>query len=57
MPRSESDSDGAKALRRAGYRKLPAWWVTEEQYDLIAYMLRDNLDEINRIKARAYGYE
>jgi hypothetical protein len=51
MPREASNSHGAQALRRAGYVKLPAWWVTEEQMQLIEYMAKQNLAEINRIKA------
>jgi hypothetical protein len=53
MPREVSNSPGARALRRAGYVKLPAWWVTEEQLLLIEYMCRGNLEEINRIKNEA----
>jgi hypothetical protein len=37
----------------AGYVKLPAWWVTQEQLLLIEYMCRGNLEEINRIKNEA----
>jgi hypothetical protein len=53
MPRDPSNSPGAKALRLAGYVKLPAWWVTEEQLQLIEYMAKQNLAEINRIKDQA----
>jgi hypothetical protein len=53
MPRDPSNSPGARALRRAGYVKLPAWWVTEEQLQLIEYMAKQNLAEINRIKDQA----
>jgi len=54
MPREASDSPGARALRRAGYVKLPAWWVTEEQFELIRYMCKGNLPEISRIKDESY---
>ena len=54
MTRDPSNSPGARALRRAGYVKLPAWWVTEEQLELIEYMAKQNLAEINRIKDQAY---
>lgn len=37
-------------MRLAGYVKLPAWWVTREQLELIEYMCKGNLPEINRIK-------
>ena len=53
MPREASNSPGARALRLAGYVKLPAWWVTEEQLSLIEYMCQGNLEEINRIKSEA----
>jgi hypothetical protein len=53
MPREASNSPGARALRLAGYVKLPAWWVTEEQLQLIEYMAKQNLAEINRIKDQA----
>ena len=47
-----TDSPAARALRDAGYVKLPGWWVTQEQLQLIEYMARQNLDTINRIKDR-----
>ncbi len=53
MPRDPSNSPGARALRLAGYVKLPAWWVTEEQLQLIEYMAKQNLAEITRIKDQA----
>ena len=53
MPREVSNSPGARALRLAGYVKLPAWWVTQEQFELIQYMTKQNLPEISRIKERA----
>jgi hypothetical protein len=53
MPRDASNSPGARALRRAGYIKLPAWWVTQEQFELIQYMTKQNLPDINAIKERA----
>jgi hypothetical protein len=55
MTRSASDSPAARALRDAGYVKLPGWWVTQEQLQLIEYMARQNLDTINRIKDRYDG--
>lgn len=50
MARGESNSPKAQALRAAGYRKLPNWWVTQEQYELIVYMCEGNLKDIERIK-------
>lgn len=53
MTRSASDSPAARALRAAGYVKLPGLWVTQEQADLVEYMARQNLDKINAIKEKA----
>jgi hypothetical protein len=53
MPREVSNSPGARALRLAGYVKLPAWWVTQDQFELIQYMTKQNLPEINKIKESA----
>ena len=52
---SELKSPAAQALRAAGYKPLPRWWVTQEQLDLIEYMIRDNAAEVNRIRAEANG--
>jgi hypothetical protein len=52
MTRAASDSPAARALRDAGFVKLPGWWVTQEQMDLIEYMARQNLPEIQKIKDR-----
>ena len=57
MPRDASNSPGARALRLAGYVKLPGLWVTQEQLELVLYMARQNLDEVNRIKRQANGYD
>jgi hypothetical protein len=40
-------------LRQAGYVKCPAWWLTQEQFELLQYMARQNLPDINRIKQEA----
>ena len=53
MPREVSNTPGARALRLAGYVKLPAWWVTREQFELIEYMAHQNKDTIDKIKERA----
>lgn len=50
---SELKSAGAMALRAAGYKPLPRWWVTHEQLELIEYMARQNAEEVNRIRAEA----
>lgn len=50
---SELKSPAAKALRAAGYKPCPRWWLTEEQMELVAYMAAQNADEVNRIRAEA----
>ena len=52
MPRDASDSPAARALRQAGFVKCPSWWITQDQLELIEYLARQNLDQINRIKDR-----
>lgn len=49
---SELKSPGAQALRAAGYKPCPRWWLTQEQLDLVEYMARQNADEVNRIRAK-----
>ena len=56
MARSESDSPAARALREAGYVKLPGWWVKQSDFELIEYMARQRLPEIETIKERASGW-
>ena len=53
MTRSASDSPAARALRDAGYVKLPGWWVTQEQFELIEYMAHQEKETIDKIKERA----
>jgi len=43
----------SNALRAAGYRRLPAWWATDEQIKLVEYMVKKNGPDINRIRAEA----
>lgn len=47
------ESPVAKALRAAGYKPVPRWWATQEQLDLIEFMLKQNADNVNRIRAEA----
>jgi hypothetical protein len=53
MPRDASNSPGARALRLAGFVKIPSLWVTEEERALIIFMAEKHLPEINRIKDEA----
>lgn len=48
--REEGNSPMALALRRAGFRRAHRWWVTQEQFELMAYMAHQNEDEVRRIK-------
>jgi hypothetical protein len=41
------------ALRAAGYKPCPRWWLTEEQMELVSYMASQNSAEVNRIRSRA----
>lgn len=50
---SELKSAGATALRAAGFKPCPRFWLTDEQMDLVAYMARQNADEVNRIRTQA----
>ena len=43
----------AKALRAAGYKPCPRWWLTDEQLDLVAYMARQNAEDVNDIRHAA----
>lgn len=51
---SELKSPGAQALRAAGFKPSPRWWLTEEQLELVAYMARQNEAVINRIREEAH---
>lgn len=53
MTRSTGDSPAARALRAAGYVKLPGLWVTQEQWDLAVYMAQQNKAHVDRIKEQA----
>ncbi len=54
MARTRHDtSTQAQAIRAAGFVRVPGGlWATQEQLDLIMYMLRPNLDHIYKIKER-----
>jgi hypothetical protein len=47
---SELKSAGAQRLRAAGYRPCPRWWLTQEQYELVEYMAKQNEEEVNRLR-------
>ncbi len=50
----ELKSKGAMALRAAGFKPCPRWWLKQDQLDLVEYMAKQNADEVNRIRAAAY---
>jgi len=50
---SELKSPGAQALRAAGYKPCPRWWLTQDQMELVEYMARQNADDVNRIRNEA----
>ncbi len=50
---SELKSAGAQALRAAGYKPCPRWWLTAEQMELVEYMAKQNEAEVNRIRSEA----
>jgi hypothetical protein len=47
---SELKSAGAQALRAAGYKPCPRWWLTAEQMELVEYMAKQNEADVNRIR-------
>ena len=47
---SQTKSKASEALRAAGYVQLPRWWATQDQIDLIEYMLKPNLPDIYAIR-------
>lgn len=54
---SQTKSRSAEALRAAGYVQLPRWWATQEQVEMIEWMVRKNLPDIARIKAATQGID
>lgn len=50
---SELKGPAARALRAAGFKPLPRWWLTQEQVDLVEYMWRQNEAEVTRIRREA----
>lgn len=50
---SELKGKSAAALRAAGYLPLPRYWVTREQMDLVMYMVRQNAQDVTRIRVEA----
>ena len=47
---SELKSPGAQALRAAGYKPCPRWWLTAEQMELVEYMAKQNEADVTRIR-------
>ena len=53
MPRGESNSPGAEALRAAGFAKLRPLWVPREFRDQVETAAEKYLPTVNRIKDQA----
>ena len=54
--RDEEDyasNPNANALRAAGYKRCPRWWLTDEQLEIVSYMARQNEPDIKRIRLAA----
>lgn len=45
----------SEALRAAGFVRLPAWWVTREDLQVIHWMAHRHEEEINRIRREVRG--
>ena len=45
----------ADAMKERGYRALPRWWVTQEQFEMIEWMAKQNASAVNRIRHEALG--
>lgn len=52
---ADATSKSAVALKAAGFKRIPSWWVTDEQLELIRYMAKQNLDTINAIRVQAHN--
>ncbi len=40
----------SEALRKAGFVRLPAWWVTRDELEVIHHMAHNHEAEVNRIR-------
>jgi hypothetical protein len=40
----------SEALRAAGFVRLPAWWVTREEMEVIHRMAHNHASVVNRIR-------
>ena len=54
---SELKSPAAKALREAGYRPLPRWWVLADELDAIHRVAQKHEAEVRRIRNEAKGQD
>lgn len=54
MPKDRERDRGpvARAMTTAGFRRCHRWWVTQEQFELIAYLAAQNKDTIMAIWER-----
>lgn len=51
MPKNPPVNYGVgDALRKAGFVRIPAWWVRREELEVIHRMAHNHQDEVNRIR-------
>lgn len=53
MPNHDSNSPGARALREAGFVRLPRFWVPREMRDEVVARAEKYLNQINHIRQEA----
>lgn len=44
-----------EAIRRAGYVRIPAWWVLPDELEAIHRIAHNHEEEIKRIRQQARG--
>ncbi len=52
---ASSPTAGSEALRQAGFFRVPRWYFTQDQLDVIERMAFGNKEEVYRIKREAHG--
>ena len=51
----DATSRPAIALRAAGFKRTPNFWVTDEQLELIRLIADQNLEEISAIRLKVHA--
>lgn len=44
-----------EAIRKAGYVRLPPWWVTPDELEVIHRMAHNHRQDITRLRLKARG--